>query len=668
MKTETPPISRIERSARLLAAACAATLLAALALALQGAAPVAAQQADGCAPIELGALGENGQDTLRAEGRWTTDDCDSRFLTDSDAHTYRFRLAQDGQVRVDLASRDADAYLHLLAEDGGRIVHDDDTGPGLDARIEFDLAAGAYMVEAASGAGRIRGPADFTLTVHLAANCAPIDLGALEPGDGLRVSGEWTRDDCGARFRLDTPAHTFRFRLPEEGLVRIDLTSSEQGDPYAYLLSEAGEFIYSDDDGGAGRNSRIENDLAPGVYLIEAATYADRDHAHALTEFDLRVRLIDEDGFNLKAEALHIPDEVVAGEAVRVNYRAGNAGRTDLPEGYSAAVRLYARGAYASTGQIEASDGRWSAGVSYHSDPESASLTSEAIGEAAPFEVAFRGPGRTWAFLAVIIYDDEGAEVGFRGILKEFITLSGFVFDAVTVQVDGEEYEVAAVADAEGVVTTSVIAAAAPPDAEVDDETRAKAVYAAGALTQLLEGVLQRPALTGLPTDAQPAAVSVSGPSSGAMLRLLGGQYADALAASGLPASLAGGEAVNPVAVEDLLQGMGETAEARYAALAASWRGLQDRVEGGAALSFAEARAFHAQLVYAERIIAPLAAAGEAVSAARGRRGGLGRPRRSGDDERAGGAGFLRRRIRRPARRPGGLGRGERRGAAGPGR
>ena len=620
MKTETPPISRIERSARLLAAVGAATLLAALALALQGAAPVAAQQADECAPIDLGALGENGQDTLRAEGRWTTSDCDSRFRAANDAHAYRFEVVQDARVRIDLISAEGDSFLYLLAEDERRLADNDDGGAGLDARIERDLTPGAYIVEATTVGGRSRGPADFLLSVSRVTGCEPLHLGSLGLGLDLTASGSWTLDTCGSRFVVEHPAHSYLFDLPQGGRVRIDLTS-ENGDPVLSLVSTSAGLIAANDDGGERRNSRIERYLEPGTYLLEATTYLERDYQPLMADFTLVVHLVDEkashDSFLLKIEEVHTAERVIAGQPFAVHYRVGNLGGGGLADvGGNAVVYVVGARAFERTGPIAASETRWQAGVSYHTGAGTANSASVSIGEIAPFEVTLRGRGPSWLFVGVITYDKDGEERGFHGLWHNLTALSGLVFDAVTVQVDGEEYEVAAVADAESVVTTSVIAAA-DPDAEVDDETRAKAVYAAGALTQLLEGALQRPALAGLPTDAQPAAVSVSGPSSGAMLRLLGGQYADALAASGLPASLAGGEAVNPVAVEDLLHGMGETAEARYAALAASWRGLQDRVEGGAALSFAEARALHAQLVYAERIIAALAAAGEAAAAAR---------------------------------------------------
>ena len=149
---------------RLLATACAVIVLIAGALVLEGPRPVAAQTATACEATDLGTLTE-GDGGLHASGRWTTEDCDSRFRIDSAAHSYRFQIAEGDRIRIDLASDDADSYLYLLAEDGSRITDNDDGGAALDARIERDLAAGTYLVEATTVGGRGRGRADFTLSV-----------------------------------------------------------------------------------------------------------------------------------------------------------------------------------------------------------------------------------------------------------------------------------------------------------------------------------------------------------------------------------------------------------------------------------------------------------------------------------------------------------------------
>ena len=98
----------------------------------------------------------------------------------------------------------------------------------------------------------------------------------------------------------------------------------------------------------------------------------------------------------------------------------------------------------------------------------------------------------------------------------------------------------------------------------------------------------------------------------------LGGGEGDILFGSSAPAeSLDAGEVVIPSALEDILLSEADTAAGQFAAISADWKGLLDSVQGGQALTFEEAYALQSQLAYAERIISPLAAAGEALRAAR---------------------------------------------------
>ena len=118
------------------------------ALALEGPSILWAQEETACATTDLGMLGDEAESTLDATGRWTTEDCDSSFRSDSDAHIYRFEVLLGGRIRMDLKSPGGDSYLYLLAEDGVRITDNDDGGAGLNARVERDLTPGVYLLEA----------------------------------------------------------------------------------------------------------------------------------------------------------------------------------------------------------------------------------------------------------------------------------------------------------------------------------------------------------------------------------------------------------------------------------------------------------------------------------------------------------------------------------------
>ncbi len=601
------------------------TLLAALALIAGVAALVSsntntawAQQAADCPVNHLGVLGLEEDTKRQAYGSWTTEDCDSRFRQDSDAHTYRFEVSGEGRIRIDLSSDDADSFVYLMTEDGTLITGDDEGGAGLGARIERDLETGVYLVEATTVGGRGRGSADFNLTVSRVTGCAPTPLGSLEPGDGLTATGTWDINTCGSRFVASHPAYGYTFNLAEGGRVLIDLVS-ENGDPVLSLISSTGTVIGANDDGGGRRNSRLDTYLTPGTYAVEATTYLQRDLQPLFADFTLTIRLVDEEAergkFLLKIEETFAPDQVVAGKPFQVDYRVGNVGGGDLADA-NARFIIYVIGprVFDRTPNLFASEDSWQAGASYHTATGLASATSATTDEVTPFSLTFNRSGPTWIFVAVIVYDQFDEEIGFHGLWRNLTVLSGTPFAPVTVSVDGVNYTVSAVADEDGDVTTSVTSVS-DPDAEVDGATRDKAIYAAGVQLDLLEGIFERPAIAELPTTAEPEAFSVHSPSSNAMQRAIARQYTRDLDTSGLDDALAAGVVVNPAAVESIILSASDTASARYAAMAASWSALQART--GDRLSFAEAFEVQAQLAYAESVIASAVAAGEVVQAAR---------------------------------------------------
>ena len=593
--------------------AVAFTLIAGL-LALPAPDALLAQESEGCEVTELGTLSTSGS-PLAASGSWTTEDCDSRFRPGSDAHTYRFRVAEAGRVRVDLMSAGADSYVYLLAEDGSRIADDDDGGANLDARVERDLAPGIYMIEATTVGGRSRGAADFAIAVSRVTGCEPVHLGTLEPGADLAASGSWTLDTCGSRFVVEHPAHGYTFNLDQAGRVRIDL-KSEDGDPVLSLASLSGGIIGANDDGGDVRNARIERYLPAGLYSIEATTYLERDYQPLRADFDLTVHLVDEQAeqkrSRLKIEEVHTPAEVVTGDPFPVHYRAGNLGG-DLAAGGYALLYVVGPRVFELIGPVA---GIWEAGVSYHSGSEAASGVSTAIDDLDPLEVSFGRPGPTWVFVAVVTYDAYGDETGFQGLWHNLMVLDGPTFGPVDVRVDGATYTVAAEADDEGEVTTSVVSAAGP-DAEVDPIVRSRAIYTAGVQTQLLDGVFERPGIEPLAEGADPAPVTVGDLSTAALLETIGQRYVSATGASGLSEAWAAGEALNPIAIEQSILDAAGTASAQYASMATSWRSLLRRIERGGTLSFEEALHVQSQVGYAESVVAAATTAGGIVEAAR---------------------------------------------------
>ncbi|MCY3663773.1 MAG: hypothetical protein OXH28_13270 [bacterium] len=582
------------------------------------------QESAECPVTSMGGLGAPAGSVVQAEGRWTTEDCESRFRPGNDAHTYRFEIHSPGRIRIELSSPDADPYLYLLAADGTRLADDDDGGAGLAARVERDLAPGVYLVEATTVGGR--GAADFTLTVSRVPGCGVVHLGTLAPDADLTAEGSWSLDTCGSRIVARHPAHNYSFVLPADGRVRVDLVS-ENGDPVLSMASLEGAVIGANDDGGGARNARIEQYLPAGVYLVEATTYLARDLQPLHADFTLTVHLVDElvrqaEDFRIKVEKVDIPHEVVVGDPVAVNYRVGNTGGGDLPGGNTTYV--YVLGSDPGGGRVIDVNApirqRWPSGVSYHSDAGLASATSVANPGLAPLEIAFRTAGSAWLFVGAETFDADENAIGFHGFWHNLMVLSSPTFDPVEVIVDGTAYRVSTESDEEGEVTTTVTAVA-DPEATVDEATAAKATYVAGVRTQLLDGVFERAALAGLDGGDEalvtPVVALPADPSSGSILETFGTAYAALVGSSEPAGSVAAGEAINPVAAEELVLAVAARASGRFASLSASWSALLERLEGGEALSLGDALSFQSELAYAEAVVAPAAMAGRIVEAAR---------------------------------------------------
>ena len=619
MSEAVSPPSRLRTLAVLGAiVALIAAALTSLILIASGPDSLHAQQDPDCPVTDLGSLPLD--EGLHADGSWTTNDCDSRFRTNSDAHTYRFEVSEAGRIRINLASEDTDAYLYLLTEDGARITENDDGGSGLDARIERTVDPGVYLVEATTVGGRDRGAANFTISISYVEGCEITDLGALLPGTDLTASGSWNIDTCGSRFVEAHPAYGYSFSLPQAGTVRVDIVS-EDGDPVLSMASAAGNVIGANDDGGGGQNARIEQYLQPGIYLIEATTYLERDLQPLSAGFDLTIHLVSEEEKQgrvlIKVEATDVPEEVVAGEPFTVNYRVGNLGGGNLADvGGNAIAYVVGPRVFDRTDAIDASENLWQAGGSHHSSEGMATAASTSIEALTPLEVTFNRAGPSWVFVAVVADDEDENEVSWHGAWHNLIVLSGYTFDPVQTRVERSVYEITAEADEEGMVTNTV-SSASSPDVKVDPDIQAKAIYAAGVRTQVLDGLFDRPALSDLTVGFARQMLTLENPSSSTLLDVVTNRYTSDMAATGLSEGLASAEADLRATIEDRLLDAADTASAHYSSIAASWTAHQVWAGTGRALSFTEALNIQSQLAYAERIASPTIAAGEIVQAAR---------------------------------------------------
>ena len=109
------------------------------------------------------------------------------------------------------------------------------------------------------------------------------------PLASVTIEGSWN-GDCPSRNREDTYARFYTFSLLQQSEVSITLES--ETDPYVFLLSGSGvdaDYLAENDDiaaHGQDLNSRIEMNLPPGEYTIEATTY----EQNATGDFTLTVK------------------------------------------------------------------------------------------------------------------------------------------------------------------------------------------------------------------------------------------------------------------------------------------------------------------------------------------------------------------------------------------
>ena len=121
--------------------------------------------------------------------------------------------------------------------------------------------------------------------------CAATALGQLaDPAAPLEASGRWSTGGCESELRSGSQARHFEFEVAVAGRVRIELTS-ESADPYLYLFDADGNRLADNDDGGQLLNSRIERELGPGTYRIEATTVGGRTRGAA--SFALTIGFVD---------------------------------------------------------------------------------------------------------------------------------------------------------------------------------------------------------------------------------------------------------------------------------------------------------------------------------------------------------------------------------------
>ena len=611
---------------RLLALLLMVVVVAAIAALAAWQSTLAQEDAVVCPPTDMGELSES-TSLLSASGDWAGSDCnESRFQEGRPGRQFRFSLGADAVVRIDLNSEDRDPTLFLQDAQGGLIEADDDTGGSNDARIERQLPAGDYLIEASTVGWARHDSGAFDLFVRIVSGCQDvIDLGNLE--DALSAEGVWSHYGCESAFRVDRSSQRYRFELSELTRVQIDLTSVT-ADSYLYLLDDHGVLLEIDDDGGDRWNSRIVRLLGPGIFTIETTNWGDRDLKN-LQEAGYRLSIVRAvDGPTIKLDAILTPDRVVQGLPFDIHYRVSNLG--DAPvSSVDGRVQVRVRWPFISnwrTSEIgtDGPDGElWGVGASYHSHESLAAHGSRPLAPMHSFEGLFtwrHGPSDV--MLDVSVLDPDDKRLSRHVLSRPIMVLTGFDLGVQTVSVDGAEYRVVSMVDEDGEVETDVAAVSVETDEdapELPEDVQLKALYAAGVRTQVLsdspavidalrmatESFFAQVSRGGLPLS-QVAAPSA--PTHDALLAVSASAHRELLAQAGFdPTRFQSAETAEALVVRT-----GQAAALRIERSIDAWSQLDD------VISAQDAIATHAGLSLAAQVDARLVEAAELVLLKRG--------------------------------------------------
>ena len=206
--------------------------------------------------------------TLLPIGQWKTGVTDGRGDVDT------FRIDMVGQAAVELRSSGRTDTVGNLKDSSGRLIAtDDDTGPGLNFRINADLDPGVYFLEVEDYFGMPDG--DYAVAVQLAASgdqaethqaatllrlITAQELEGISPETLLSTAG-WLAADDTDMFRIDV--------LHDRTPVTIRSAGNTDTTGELYSADDAGlTLLAHDDDSGRMWNFQIDTVLDRGVHYV----------------------------------------------------------------------------------------------------------------------------------------------------------------------------------------------------------------------------------------------------------------------------------------------------------------------------------------------------------------------------------------------------------------
>ncbi|MGD8452810.1 MAG: caspase family protein [Phycisphaerae bacterium] len=282
--------------ARIAAAIIATACLSLFTLGLDSPAPAKQITAELEAPHKIMLKGDFSETRERRTEYGRLDSSDTQIRDGSRADAYTASFSAGDRVVIAMSSTDLDAYVLLVRRtDEGldTVAEDDDSGPGLDARLEVTIETGGEYLVVANGADRSdRGEYTLTIDVERAGRRSswsgddsgtdappPVHRGRLSASDDDRLSD-------GSLFEL------VYFQGRRGQTLVLTLTSSSFDPVLAIGIVEDDDrtVLTSNDDFGSGNSSRIRIQLPrTGRYFAVVNAYSARESG----DYELRIREVE---------------------------------------------------------------------------------------------------------------------------------------------------------------------------------------------------------------------------------------------------------------------------------------------------------------------------------------------------------------------------------------
>lgn len=193
---------------------------------------------------------------------------------------FRIIFEAGQRVRISAMSLDMDPQLRIFAPGGSQLLmHDQDSGPGSNARLIFTPPQpGMYIVRVVGTIRGLNGP--YRLTIEPAQSlpdAVAVDGAAVaETTRWSEFSGELSTQDASIEG-LYFDDYRVTVAADRDMWVRVD---SPDFDPVVQIFAAVdreGDSLASDDDSGPGRNSLLVfRRPEAGEYIIRITTFSDR--------------------------------------------------------------------------------------------------------------------------------------------------------------------------------------------------------------------------------------------------------------------------------------------------------------------------------------------------------------------------------------------------------